>query len=464
MKSNIAAAVAKNLAWLESMHQPKGYAGPVVHYWQDCLRYIGPSMNWCYEGLIAAYIALYKKTQDKAFLSLMYRAGNELINNQMPNGAFFNSHFENNPSLARGGTPHDTAAALGLAYLAEFLKKQKRPYEQYLVAAKKSLDEYHIKRLYDAKTGLFFQYLYDRQHLHIPNKIATLLQLMILVDKLTEKKQYASYIERNAEYILEMQDNDCMNGGIYQTEKRDRIIVYYTARCIPALLETYEITKKKKYLDAAKKAGAFIKRMRSEEGGYSFGYMLTSRGWKLFKYPIFVAGSGDITRALLLLEGKTKIVEEDVAWLGNHQLPSGGIMTSKGMNLKDKQNQELERQPFWRDVIPVVGWNDKALRLFSDIIPARCSFQAVDSEPYTVACADGAVTEDAKRIIVRGKESYVFSKAACFSSNDKLMRVIMRRALKRIGSRSDRNFDVKVYDYLLKHGFSMKPFLKIAFS
>ncbi len=461
MKSNIQLAVAKNLAWLESMHQPEGYAGPVVHYWQDCFHYIGPSMNWCYEGLIAAYITLYKKTQDRTFLSLTYRTGNELVNNQMPNGTFFNSHFENNPSLARGGTPHDTAAALGLACLAEFFEEQKKPYEQYLIAAKKSLDEYHIKRLYDAKTGLFFQYIYDQQHLHIPNKIATLLQLMMLIDKLTGKRQYTQYLERNAEYIIEMQDNDLMNGGIYQTEKRDRIITFYTARCVPALLAMYELTKKKKYLNAAKKAGAFIKRMRAEEGGYNFGYMLTSQGWKLFKYPIFVAGSGDITRALLLLEGKTKIVKEDVAWLGNHQLPSGGIMTSEGMNLKDKHNQEHKEKSSWRDVIPVVGWNDKALRLFSDMIPAKCSLQAIDSKPYTIVCADGTVTEDAKRIRVQGKEHYLFSKTAYFSRDDRIMRTIMRLALRHMGARSDRKLDVKLYDYLLRHGFSIRPFLKV---
>jgi len=379
----------------------------------------------------------------------------------MPNGTFFNSHFENNPSLARGGTPHDTAAALGLAYLAEFLKRQEKPYERYLAAAKKSIDEYHIKRLYDAKTGLFFQYLYDPQCLHVPNKIATLLQLMMLVDKLTGKKEYASYIERNAEYILEMQDSSLMDGGIYQTEKRDRIITYYTARCVPALMEVYELTKKKKYIKAAKKAGAFIKRMRAKKGGYYFGYSRTPRGWSMFKYPIFIAGSGDITRALFLLEGKTKIVKNDVAWLCSHQLPSGGIMTSKGMTLKDKQTQESQEECSWRDVLPVVGWNDKALRLLVELMPTRCSLQfQVESHVYRRVCADGAITEDAKKILVQGKESYVFSKAAYFSSNNKLMSRIMRRALKKIGARSDRKLDVKVYDYLLKQGFAIKPLLR----
>ena len=62
--------------------------------------------------------------------------------------------------------------------------------------------------------------------------------------------------------------------------------------------------------------------MRNAKGGYDFGYLKTEKGWKRFKYPKFIAGSADITRALFLL-GEKKIVERDIQWLIRHQLPTG---------------------------------------------------------------------------------------------------------------------------------------------
>jgi hypothetical protein len=452
MNKTLQHAIATNLSWLNTMKQKKGYAGPVIHYWQDSINFIGPSMNWCYEGLIAAFLTLYKKTQQEKFLHLAIEAGNHLLKSQLASGIFLNSHFEANPSLGRGSTPHDTAATLSLIYLADVLKQERRDYLPYLHAAQKNIENYHLRFLFDADTLLFRQCLGEKTHLYVPNKLATIIELLLAVDEITSQNKYRKIIEANADCILQHQDKGLMAGGIYQTEQHTMIISLYTARCIPALLKMYKATGKKKYYQAAKAAGEFLKTMRNPEGGYHFGYIKTKGEWKMFKYPIFIAGSGDITRALLLL-GEKNIAKEDVNWLLKHQMPTGAFMTSYGMNLK---NREIEiKEISWRDVIPVVGWNDKTLRLLAEVLPPNTSIPSEESKfPYKRECSDACYKEDQEKIKIEGKkESHVFYKKRYFSSSDALFKMVMYCALPIVNVRSDRKIDIKIIDKLLKRGW-----------
>ncbi|MEK6839558.1 MAG: hypothetical protein AABX72_01340, partial [Nanoarchaeota archaeon] len=399
-----------------------------------------------------AFLRLHKKTKNDKFLALAQQAGDDLLKNQLSNGIFLNSHFEANPSLGRGSTPHDTAAALGLAYLARYLREKGT---KYLLAAKKNLDNYHFNFLYDKKTGIFRQYHYDKQNLHVPNKIATLIELLLMIYDLTKEQKYYEVVIANAEYILQHQDTTTMAGGIYQTEKHKHIISIYTARCIPALLKVYAITKDKKYLRAAQQAGVFLKKMRNAKGGYDFGYLKTEKGWKRFKYPIFIAGSADITRALFLL-GEKKIVERDIQWLIRHQLPTGGFMTSYGMNLKNK-DQTYIGKPCWRDILPVVGWNDKVLRLLSELLPSKVTILEEEGKfPCEIKCADGTYNESVEAMYVQSKKKYVFDKRKQFSAYNDFYAALMRKAIPFVGTRTDRFLDIKVIDYLLKRGLTTK--------
>ncbi len=45
----LTAALARQHTWFDSMRQPGGYGGPVVHWWQHRLRYAGPGLDWRYE-------------------------------------------------------------------------------------------------------------------------------------------------------------------------------------------------------------------------------------------------------------------------------------------------------------------------------------------------------------------------------------------------------------------------------
>src|SRR5262249_44725907 len=81
-------AVARLDAWLETMRVPGGYGGPVAHWWQQSLIYVGPGLDWRYEGIIAGYCQLCECTSDERWLAKARRAGDDLMAGQLPNGHF----------------------------------------------------------------------------------------------------------------------------------------------------------------------------------------------------------------------------------------------------------------------------------------------------------------------------------------------------------------------------------------
>ena len=92
--------------WFDSLRvewPTPGYGGPVVHWWNHCLGYQGTGLDWRYEGIIAGYLALWERTDQRVWLDKAVRAGKDLVNGQLPDGSFRNSRFELNPGI--GGTP-----------------------------------------------------------------------------------------------------------------------------------------------------------------------------------------------------------------------------------------------------------------------------------------------------------------------------------------------------------------------
>ncbi|NDJ59491.1 MAG: hypothetical protein GYB67_00110, partial [Chloroflexi bacterium] len=93
----IATATARLAAWFATMRTPtaqdgaQGYTGPVAHWWQNTLQFTGVGLDWRYEGLIHAYLNLYRATADPQWLTCARRAGDDVVRGQLPNGHFRNS-------------------------------------------------------------------------------------------------------------------------------------------------------------------------------------------------------------------------------------------------------------------------------------------------------------------------------------------------------------------------------------
>jgi hypothetical protein len=370
-------AIAKLEFWLETMRGHDGYGGPVVHWWQNCLQFTGAGLDWRYEGIILGYLNLYRKTGDRSCLHKARRAGDDLVQGQLPTGNFRNSSFEQNPYP--GGTPHEAACDLALLHLVDVLKELDEPArESYLTAAQWNLQRYYIAKLWDPGKQIFRDDL--TLSTFVPNKSATLVEALLMLARLTHNDSLLEiYVMPTLEAILAHQvqltnindDVGPLRGGIYQYSQDGRLVQkffpYYIARCIPALVQGYAKFSDQRYLDAAVEAMRFLTRWRYADG--SFPQVIYPDGY-INRYPQWVAGVADILRAMTLLRpyGLDAYPELTETWLMNGQELVGGFRTAWGFASQISQRKP-EMLPEFRDLLPVVGWNDKVFRYLTDIMP-----------------------------------------------------------------------------------------------
>lgn len=390
--------------WLDTMLTPAGYGGPVVHWWQNCLHYTGAGLDWRYEGIIIAYLELYRKTSDEKWLVKAQCAGDHLVRGQMESGHYRNSSFELNPHA--GGTPHEAAASLGLLCLAEAMGGKENVYFE---TAHRNLQATHIDRLWDENR----QYFRDHsQHVgFVPNKAATLTEALF---KLAQLSGDESYITRYALPTLDavlkhqVQDHGPLLGAIYQYSDRDKFIPwfmpYYIARCIPALALAYSHTTDERYRQGAEDASKFVERWQDPDGGYV--QVVYLRG-KVNRYQRWVSGAGDILRIQSGLRDEAIPLD----WLISRTLPTGAITTAHGFASQITQRIP-PNIPDFRDILPVCGWSDKAFRCLVEALPDGVEIPTFTSQPYTTVCLvrgqEAQYYEDDGRIELRMKRQMIY--------------------------------------------------------
>jgi hypothetical protein len=349
-----------------------------VHWWRDSLLYCGPGFDWRYEGIILGYLELSRRTGEQRWLDKAIRAGDDLAAAQLPNANFRSSGFERNPATA--GTPHEAAADAGLLALAGELKRRGAPgWSRYLAAARRNLEAFYVARLWDEEARLFRDD--SARPSFVPNKAATLVEALFRLADLTGEDEWVGrYARPTLEAILRHQvrrPGDPLDGAIAQNSFGRTVVEkyfpYYVARCIPALVEAARRYQHERYLAAALAAGAFVLRWRDPDG--AFPQVIYPHG-RLNRYPRWVAGVGDVLRALTLLRrhGLPGDLEPTRRWLLTGQLAGGAFKPAEGFGSQVAQRPPSRREsPDARDLLPVVGWNDKALRYLAaeaDLPPA----------------------------------------------------------------------------------------------
>ena len=359
-------AAARCADWIEATRTAGGYGGPVAHWWRDCLIDCRSGHDWRYEGIVAGYLELHRATGETAWLDRACRAGDDLLAAQAEDGHFSRSLFEQNPGTA--GTPHEAAADTALLRLALHLRHDDaEAADRYLASARRNLEHGQIRRLWDAHAGSFRDD--PGRPSFVPNKACTLLEALFLLAEATQDDRWVRpYAARTADAVLRHQvrrPGHLLDGAIAQNSFGAAVVgkyfPYYVARCIPGLLETARFTGDDRYAEAALAAGRFVVRTREADGG--FPQVVYADG-RVNRNPRWVAAVGDILRVLDLLAplglvfdpGPTK------AWLAAGLLPCGAVRTARGFARQGHPNGTADEPPELRDILPVVGWCDKAFR------------------------------------------------------------------------------------------------------
>jgi hypothetical protein len=381
-------AVARLDSWLDTMRGPDGYTGPVAHWWQNCLMYTGLGLDWRYEGIIHGYVTLFERTGDRCWLDKARRAGDDLLAGQLPSGHFVSSSFELNPYV--GGTPHEAACDLALLTLAEVLRAQGQDdWRRYHGAADRNARAAQIGRLWDPAE----RRLRDDPGVptFVPNKAATFAEAILALargsddgDMLVERYALPTLDEVLAHQI----STGPLRGGIWQNtyagRRVEKLFPFYVARCVPGLVAGYEASGDDRYLASAIDALDFVVRCRDADGG--FPQVIYGDG-SANVYPRWIAGAADVLRAIVLAGryGYRAELEPTLSWLLSAQSPSGAFPTAHGFAAQ-MSGRRPPSTPSFRDLLPVVGWNDKVFRLLTSLLPDSAELPAGGSERYEAAC------------------------------------------------------------------------------
>lgn len=387
-QEQIRLAVHRIDAWLETMRGPSGYSGPVAHWWRDNLSFAGAGLDWRYEGIVEGYLNLYTATHNSVWLRKACRAGDDLITGQLVNGRYSNSSFEFNPSS--GGMPHEAACDLALIKLAGELEKQGISYgHEYLQSAIRNLDNFVIGELWNPHLGYFQNRPEDLQF--VPNKAATIAEAVMSCASLTSELQLLEcFVVPTLNKILECQvriKDSSLDGAIHQAwlgnRGTGRFFPFYIARCIPALMSGYYQVGDPRYRQAARAAMGFLESHRRTDGSYP---QVIYQDERFNLYPQWVAGVGDILRAIRIMqaEGMQVHAGKSVYWLLDGQLPNGAIRTAVGFG--SHLSQRTPARVELRGVLPVCGWVDKAFRYLASELDGEVSIGMVENMQYELEC------------------------------------------------------------------------------
>jgi len=392
MVKSISKAIANMDKWFDTMRSKYGYGGPISHWWDSSLLFTGAMFDWRYDGIIEGYLILYEKTERNIWLNKAKRAGRDLLKAQLSNGRFRNSSFEG--GAMEGGTPHEAAVDRGLLLLSEKLKQcDDNQWVHFFNAARFNIEKSILPLLWSEKLSAFLDTPWST--ISVANKCATIIETLILYSRFlgSQNKILNKYIAPAADFIVRCQILEkkrasyggVVHMGIAHTLHDHLAFSLYTARCIPALLEVFEITNSEKYLDAAVLAGDFLTRMITKIGVYQ----CVRTNDQIIRYPMWIAGAGDVLRSLYLLETRgyhyRMYIQNLIECILSGQDSIGGVRTALGFEYKG-----LCRSPpiipEFRDVLHVCGWNDKALRALALLLPTRANIPSADTRVSRVVC------------------------------------------------------------------------------
>jgi hypothetical protein len=377
LQHQINVAVGNLDRWLDTMRGQRGYTGPPADWWQHGFTAMGAMLDWRYEGIIAGYLLLWRRTGNGHWLAKAQWAGDDLLAGQSPTGYFVHG------AALRGATSrseaHAAACAAALLELALALREARSSvWQPYAAAAELAIHGPILGTLWDATRHLFRES--SRTMLFAPHRAASICDVLFCQ---AELKHVAATVEEYALPTLRAivtqqirQPGNPLDGAIPFRVAGDRrsnqFLPLCIARVVPSLLKGYDWTGDATLLEAAWRAFAFVQRCRNPDG--SLPAVVYPRG-RANQYPHWIAAAGEVLYAAMALRerGISTDVDATRAWLLAGQDCTGGIATARGYGARVQQ--QLKSLPDVRDRLHVVGWCDKAFRGLAaeatDVLPRQ---------------------------------------------------------------------------------------------
>jgi hypothetical protein len=364
-----------------------GFTGPIAHWWESSFLYCGPMIDWRYEGIIAGYVTLFGATGDRYWLERAVSAAESVVEGQLPTSSFRNSSFQYGP--IEGGTPHEAAVDVGLLELARSLRgggiRADGPdWSRYFGAAERNIQAFLIGALWG---GRGFRDQPIGNDALVPNKNATALEALLLYEELSGRDM-SPYIEGALRVVLAAQIHEGPRAGATihtGTGAHSLAIGIYTARSMSAVLRYYDRSPRDDLLAAAERALSFLDRLVSPSG-VRFGY---DRRGRAMSNPAWIAASGDVLRLAILGDRHhltpPGLVDRLTDLILGHQMPTGGVPTAYGFADKGLATAH-SGLPEFRDMLPVVGWCDKAFRALALLVDQPVGGPRATIQPITRAC------------------------------------------------------------------------------
>lgn len=356
--TDIQRSIARMDRWLQTMRGATGYTGPISHWWESSLLYCGPMIDWRYEGIICGYIALFRRTHQRVWLERARTAADDVIAGQLPSGNYRNSAFQQGPM--EGGTPHEAAVDVGLLELAMAMRDSgETGWRTYLEPAQRNIESYLIGSLWSVN-GFRDQ---PWNATLVANKNATIIEALILAEAVSGWDM-SLYIDGAARVVLAAQEHVGARAGgtVHHGTGRHRLAVgLYTARSMSALLRLHDRNGDDRLLAAVQSAVTFLRSLYSPAGllfgRYPDGTSIAN--------PRLIAGTGDVLRLMIIARDRGIATDSDVDPLVElllaSQTATGGLPTALGFARRGGRTP-CDGTPEFRDVLPVVGWADKAFR------------------------------------------------------------------------------------------------------
>jgi hypothetical protein len=357
--------------WLDTMRGPRGYTGPSADWWRQGFTWTGTALDWRYEGIIAGYLALWRRTGNGHWLAKAQWAGDDLLAGQSPSG-----HFSYGPAKLGSyleGAPHGAACAAALLELAlVLLETHSEAWQPYATAAELTIHGALLGELWDPDHQVFR----DRAgtDMFLPDQSAAVCEALF---RHAELRKNTGLIEAYALPALraivarQVRADEPLAGAIPYRVSGPRQPAQYlpicVARCIPALVQGYTWTHEERFLEAAWRAFAFIQRWRNDDGSAP---AVVYPGGRSNQYPHWIAATGDILHAATILRqhGISTDTCATLSWLLDGQDASGGIATAQGLGAQALQR--LQRLPDVRDLRHIPAWCDKAFRALANLATA----------------------------------------------------------------------------------------------